>query len=418
MVKLKWMALAIAVSGLQAGTATSQEKTADTISFLAFGDSGYQHRYQKEKLWKKPLRTLEAFEADYRADWREDQQTPSEFRLPSVHYHPEMGGYVLRSGQQPVADAMKAYCRSHDCQFGMMLGDNIYPDGATMGADGVDDAKRFDDIFTRPYAGLGTADPDFRIYTALGNHDWHTSREGAMAQVDYMEQSDQFYMDGIFYRAKPPAGKGEVEIFVIDTEVMLSRGYPEAQLNPDGSEKTGTPPDEIDPWTVPINDGERNMAGWLENALRESTAKWKFVIGHHPLWATGGSKFEQSRAMREMILPMLCKYADAYFAGHEHTLEIHTDTCESTPEGRTDKPLLHVLSGAASKERPVHTKFAAYQAKTYPQQTAHFIRGMIWGFTHVELTGDAGVVKVISTPTDGSGVPYVEYEHRFEHRSD
>ncbi|WP_417449811.1 metallophosphoesterase [Kordiimonas sp.] len=414
--------ITVATIALLAGAACAQESEqkrsgSETISFLAFGDSGYHYGYQKKKLWEEPFRTLEAFEADYRADWREDKKTPSEFQMPSLYFHPEMGGYIMRSGQQPVADAMKAYCEVNACEFGMMLGDNIYPDGATLGADGIDDDKRFEDIFTIPYQGLGADDPEFRIYTALGNHDWHTSREGAMAQVDYMEKSDQFYMDGIFYRVKPEAGNGDVELFVIDTEVLLSGvGYPEAILNEDGSEMKGTGPDDIDEWAKPINDAERNMVPWLEDALKNSTAKWKFVVAHHPLWSTGGSKFEQAKALRELLLPTLCEYADVYFAGHEHSLEVHTDTCETTPQGKREKPLLHVLSGAASKERSTHNKFAAFQAEAYPQQTAHYVRGMIWGFTHVELKGDEGVVRVISTPTDGSGEPYVEYEHKFENR--
>ncbi|WP_262692725.1 metallophosphoesterase [Kordiimonas aestuarii] len=420
MFKFKSM-MATAGVALLAGAACAQTapEPADekTISFLAFGDSGYHYGYQKEKLWEKPFRTLEAIEADERADWMGDNKNPSEFQMPSLYFHPEMGGYIMRSGQQPVADAMKAYCEVKSCEFGVMLGDNIYPDGATLGADGIDDDKRFEDIFTIPYKGLGAGEGDFRIYTALGNHDWHTSREGAMAQVDYMEKSDQFYMDGIFYSVKPPSAGGEVEIFVIDTEVILSGvGYPEAKLNPDGSEMKGTGPDDIDPWAEPANEAERNMVPWLENALKNSTAKWKFVVAHHPLWSTGGSKFEQARALRQLLLPMLCDYADAYFAGHEHSLEIHTDTCETTPKGKREKPLLHVLSGAASKERSTHHRFADYQAKAYPQQTAHFVRGMIWGFTHIELKGDKGVVRVISTPTDSSGAPYEEFEYWFENR--
>lgn len=418
--------MAVATAALLAGSACAQNDTATdqgadgekTISFLAFGDSGYHYGYQKKSLWEEPFRTLDEFEADYRKDWAEDQKTPSEFHMPSLYFHPEMGGYIMRSGQQPVADAMLAYCKVKACEFGMMLGDNIYPDGATMGTDGISDEKRFEDIFTIPYKGLGAEYPDFRIYTALGNHDWHTSREGAMAQVDYMEKSDQFYMDGIFYSVKPPSAGGDVEIFVIDTEVMLSGlGYPEAMLNPDGSEKKDTGPDDVDEWAKPANDAERNMAAWLENKLKNSTAKWKFVIGHHPLWSTGGSKFEQGRALRKVLLPMLCDYADAYFAGHEHSLEVHTDTCETTPNGRTETPLLHVLSGAAAKERSTHSKFAAFQAKAYPQQTAHFIRGMIWGFSHIELKGDEGMLRMISTPTDSSGTPYVEFEMPFKHRS-
>ena len=46
------------------------------------------------------------------------------------------GGYVPASGMMPVARAMRAYCQTTRCDAGMMLGDNIYPDGATLGADG------------------------------------------------------------------------------------------------------------------------------------------------------------------------------------------------------------------------------------------------------------------------------------------
>ena len=163
-----------------------------------------------------------------------------------------------------------------------------------------------------------------------------------MAQVAFHENADQTYMDGIFYRVSPPSTNGEVEIFVIDTEVMLA-GEPvlDGVLNPDGSEKVHNILDEPDEWAKPANDAERTMTAWLENALASSTAKWKFVVGHHPLWSSGGSKFEQAKVMRRLILPTLCKYADAYFAGHEHSLEVHTDNCETTsrrPNQKADGP--------------------------------------------------------------------------------
>jgi hypothetical protein len=47
------------------------------------------------------------------------------------------------------------------------------------------DAIRFRDLLTIPYGPLADGLKDFRIYTVLGNHDWHTSREGAMAQVRF-----------------------------------------------------------------------------------------------------------------------------------------------------------------------------------------------------------------------------------------
>jgi len=388
------------------------------VSFLVFGDSGYHYDYQKQELYDKPFTTLDDFVDDYRADWIEDQRPLSEFEMPPTYFHEEMGGYVMTSGMKPVATAMESYCSRYNCNFALLTGDNIYPNGATLGADGKDDAKRFQDMFTDPYKALGRLDDRFKVYATLGNHDWNTSREGALAQVEFMQASEKFYMDGFFYSVKPPAGNGDIEIFVIDTELLLSQyGTLEAILNPDGSEKTGhIVPEERDPWTVPQTDDERAQLTWFENALQASTAKWKFVVAHHPIWSSGGTKFEQARTVRKYLMPSLCKYADAYFAGHEHSLELHTDTCETTLGAPDTKPLVQVVSGAAGKQRAIHKPFKAYQDANYPQNTAHFVKGMTWGFSHVEVKGDTAMVRMISTPTNGNGKPVVQYVHTFENR--
>ena len=118
-------------------------------------------------------------------------------------------------------------------------GDNIYPNGPTGGADGVSDAKRFDEILLEPYKDFGSIAPDFRIYATLGNHDWRTSREAALSEVRYLETTKPFYMDGIFYRVSPP-GRPDVEMFVLDTEVLLAgETVYEAELADDGSELPG-----------------------------------------------------------------------------------------------------------------------------------------------------------------------------------
>ena len=119
MFKMKPVITAASIA-LMAGAACAEMapgKTTDdeTISFLAFGDSGYHYGYQKKSLWEKPFRTLDAIEADERKDWVEDKHNPSEFQMPSLYFHPEMGGYIMRSGQQPVADAMRAYCEEKPC---------------------------------------------------------------------------------------------------------------------------------------------------------------------------------------------------------------------------------------------------------------------------------------------------------------
>ena len=160
------------------------------------------------------------------------------------------------------------------------------------------------------------------------------------------------------------------------------------------------------------------MVDWLERSLAESPARWKIVMGHHPIWSSAGSKFQQARALRALILPALCRHADLYLAGHEHTLELHTDACQDVPEARDRPPLPEVVSGAASKQRPLNTAFAHHQVRQNPELTSVWTRGLIWGFAHVTLQWDEATVRMISTPDDGSGVPQVEFEHRFQRRSE
>ena len=159
------------------------------------------------------------------------------------------------------------------------------------------------------------------------------------------------------------------------------------------------------------------MVQWLEQSLRESRARWKIVIGHHPLWSSAGSKFEQAKAMRRLLLPVLCRYADAYLAGHEHTLEIHTDNCATAVPGANLPPLPQLVSGAAAKQRPLNSWFMAHQAKKSPELTTLYAKGIVWGFLHLTLQQDQATVTVITTPNDGSGTTAVEYTQTFPHRT-
>jgi len=86
-----------------------------------------------------------------------------------------------------VSQAMKDYCRDQmKCDFAVMLGDNIYPSGATLGADGRDDDQRFHDTLSEPFGNIVADDDNFLSYVTLGNHDWETSRAGGFAQIDFL----------------------------------------------------------------------------------------------------------------------------------------------------------------------------------------------------------------------------------------
>ena len=391
----------------------SREQVAP-FSLLLFGDHGYDLDYLEADDRNPPLTREQAIAAQ-RAEWAEDKRPPSEFAPSALVRLPDTGGYVDASGLVPVATAMMATCRQMRCDAAVMLGDNVYPNGPTGGADGVSDAKRFDDIFLKPFKDFASLGPDFRIYATLGNHDWRTSREAALSEVRYLETTRPFYMDGIIYRVKP---RFDVEIFVLDTEVLLaSETVYEAELADDGSELPGRVVEEPEPWTRPQTERERNMVSWLEDALKSSTARWKIVMGHHPLWSSAGSKFEQARVLRRLILPTLCKYSDMYLAGHEHTLELHTDSCAKAVPGAQLSPLPQFVSGAAAKQRPVNSWFMAHQARNNPELRTDYARGLVWGYMQMILGAEDATVHVFATPNDGSGTNTLETTRTYRRRT-
>jgi tartrate-resistant acid phosphatase type 5 len=410
--------LALAAALTLAGCTEKPADTQPIAEFLAFGDSGYRYEYL-EADEGEGLTTHALFVEDERLEWLEDKRPPSEFRAPPAWQRTDNGTWVSASGQDAVAAAMRRYCEGPPaCGFGVMLGDNIYPAGATLGTDGHDDAERFREVLLEPYAPLAANDADFRIYVALGNHDWKTSREAAMAQVRYLTETRPFYMDGIRYRVAPTGDAREVEIFVLDTHVMLSdHSILDDALTDDGRELDSGKIDAPPPWALPQNAVEWGMAEWLEKSLAESPARWKIVMGHHPLWSSAGSKFHQARLMRRLILPALCRHADMYLAGHEHTLELYTDGCKDVPEARGRPPLPQLVSGAAGKQRPLNTNFARHQLAAHPELKSLYTQGLVWGFAHVTLEADRATIRLLTTPDDQSGRPVLAFEHGFDRRS-
>ena len=415
-----WLCLA-ALAGGCVKLATPTEATGDSnagFGVLIFGDSGYDLNYPAEDDYEDVFTKDEFLVKEYE-DWLDDKRPPDEFRARPSAVSPVTGGVVPATGMHRVSTAMKRYCNGFGtCDFGVMLGDNVYPAGATLGADGFDDAVRFKDILGDPFGSLVDDPAHYVAYVTLGNHDWRTSRAGGFAQIDYLRNQDGFFIDGPFYSVRPPAPDGDVELFVIDTSMMLaSMTVRKARLNDDGSEASTDEIAEPGYSVEPLTDDERNMHVWLEDALASSDARWKLVIGHNPIWSSGGSKFEQARTLRRAILPAMCRYADAYLAGHEHTLEIHTDNCAAALGRPTEKPLVQIVSGAASKQRPVNTNFVRHQERKYPEHTTVWAEGLLWGFAHLHIAGDRAKVSVLSIPDDGQADASIVFEYEFARRS-
>jgi len=385
------------------------------IGIIAVGDTGYGYDFLDPDDYA-PGETVADYLARERAEWLEDHRPPGEFAAAPPYQLPDDGGVVAASGLGPVSRAMQAWCATRACDFATLLGDNVYPDGLTLGTDGRSDAERLRLLLEEPLAPLARGTDRFRIYATLGNHDWRTSREGAAAELAWLERTPPFYMDGFFYRVVPEGTGGEVELFVLDTTLLLgTTRVQEVVIGDDGSARLLGEWEDNPKGVLPLAPGEERQVEWLAAALASSTARWKIVMGHHPLWSSGGTKSEQSRVLRGLLLPTLCRHADMYLAGHDHTLEVHLDACREGGPGAP--PLPQVVSGAGAKQRPLHQPLAARQVQDNPQLTSLWARGLTWGFVHLTLAGDQATVRVVSTPNDGSGRPVEEFVYDFQRRS-
>ena len=403
-------------STVQTTAPAAQEKplvSDSPASFVVFGDHGYHLEWpSKSDLRDKPQSAEEWYELRlHPGQYAAGLQQPE--RLPAIELSPVTGGYVLSTGLYRVSDAMHKACASSACRFGVMLGDNVYPDGG----DGLDDTRRFEEILVKPLTRLAHEKEDFRIYSVLGNHDWHTSREGAQAQMEFLESTPPFYMDDYFYRVVPPGLEGEVEIFAIDTEVMLAGTDVHKLKKTDGfweidEDSLMTPRKSA----VPRTKAERTMVEWLESALAGSQARWKIVIGHHPFWSTAGGKFAQSVALRNLILPALCQHADAYLSGHEHTMELHQYDCSGLGPDMPEEPFYQVVSGAAGKQRMTNLPFMQKQDELDDSLQTLFARGGTWGYAMATLDGDELKFDLYTIGMDG--IPHEAFSHTIMNRAE
>lgn len=417
--------ITILTSFLLATSALSAHSN-ERISFLAFGDGGYHPDYPKQKHLSKP-KTKAEFIAAEKKDWLEEHRPIEEFGHAPIYVYPGTEIATEDTGAASVGKAMATLCQNVACQFGIQLGDNIYPDGADAN-DGKDDQKRMNDLILAPLKPLFEQQPELVVYSALGNHDWKTSRKGVALQTAWMAKQPNFHMDkqGYYSFTKGTPGN-DVEFFVLDTNMLLSgQHYYEIPLAKDGSEQGlatalangQAEVEDIEKHEVPLYGEDHKQLAWLANGLKTSKAKWKIVYGHHILWSIGGTKYDEGHVLRRLILPELCQYADAYIAGHEHDLELLADDCSRVS---TDKkpPLPLIISGAASKMRGVHRGLANYQERQYQEYDLIWNKAFTWGFAHIELDNQQDELNVnfYTTPTNKSGELVKEKSFRFKHRS-
>ena len=192
-------------------------------------------------------------------------------------------------GQQAVADQMAARQRERPLDLVILAGDNIYPDG---------DLARISPTFLVPYRALLQADVPF--HAVLGNHDIRTGNGDP--QVRY----PLFGMKGRWYALR----RGPAEFFFLDTNVNA--------------------------------DWQRQLP-WLRTALAASSAPWKVVVGHHPIFSSG--LYGDDPQAQARLIPLFRRYGvQLYINGHEHHYE-RTQTLRGTT--------YLIVGGGGASLRPV-----------------------------------------------------------------
>jgi 3',5'-cyclic AMP phosphodiesterase CpdA len=190
--------------------------------------------------------------------------------------------------QSEIAALMLRDHKTSPLDFVIAVGDNIYPDGG---------GRHFEKKFARPYAGL--IREGVKFHAVLGNHD---VRDGRRDQCQY----PLFNMNGqCYYTVKQ--GDGLAEFFMIDSTAF-----------------------------------DMTQAGWLESVLKESTAKWKIAVFHHPIYSSA-EEHGSDLGLRRTIEPLLTRYGvNVVLSGHDHTYE----------RVKPQQGVQYFVTGAGGKVRP------------------------------------------------------------------
>ncbi|KAJ4710154.1 Purple acid phosphatase [Melia azedarach] len=197
--------------------------------------------------------------------------------------------------QSHVAFQMGLIGEKLDIDFVISTGDNFYEDGLT----GVDDpafTESFTNIYTSP--SLQT-----QWYNVLGNHDYRGDVEAQLSRVLTKRDSRWLCLRSFILNAEI------VEFFFVDTTPFVDEYFTDPGTN-------------TYDWkgVYPRRKYLSNLLKDLNEALKNSKAKWKIVVGHHTIKSSGHHGVTEE--LLHHLLPILEENnVDVYVNGHDHCLE-------------------------------------------------------------------------------------------------
>ncbi|MDN3376914.1 MULTISPECIES: metallophosphoesterase [unclassified Pseudoalteromonas] len=249
--------------------------------------------------------------------------------------------------QKEVAHQLEIAMYQTDADFIVSTGDNFYPNGVASVNDPLWQSA-YEDIYHGPHTF-----EDW--YVVLGNHDYLGN---AQAQIDYTNKSQRWQLPARYYsKAFELENNEQVLMVFLDTNPI----QPEYKTR--------------DKYRSTQGQGYKTQLTWLETQLAGSDAKWKIVVGHHPLYSSG-KRFGRNQGLRDILEPIMERHnVQAYIAGHEHDLQYNQ------PENSN---IAHFVSGGGSEARFVKQREFTRYAEATP------------GFLSVSINGETLKVSAIN----------------------
>jgi len=287
---------------------------------------------------------------------------------------------VASPDQALVSKAMQGTCsEASPCDFVVSTGDNFYDKGVNA---------TNDSLWNSVWASVFPASIAPVWFPVLGNHDYEGNPD---AQVEYQKVDSRWQMPSRFYEKVFPEEDDSyvsneefrVHFFFLDTTCLLYDWYKsrisESVLKSDCVEKESV---------------------WLKTALEASKARWKIVVGHHPLRSSfDHSRTAEQQEMLEMAIGALVRDngVHLYLSGHDHSLQVLNDN-------KKNEKLLHVVSGAGG------STLGGFGASTTPYAGSLFFNNTRFGFVDVNVDFHTLSINLVDTDNKSLFTAKIEQE--------
>jgi hypothetical protein len=264
-----------------------------------------------------------------------------------------------KDSQRAVARGMAAACAGRTCDFGILVGDNIYPTGIA-----APDDPQLGPKFHGPYDPLG-----IDVWLWPGNHDWYNKAtlQPAIDHTTHASNTGGRWKMPFNYFGLPSLPSW-LHIFGLDTSVM-------ADLHKDVTPEQAR--------------ALRENASLQVSAARQALCGqqgWRLLVGHHFVYSSGSRHGAKSGQLAADLEPLIRDCGvQLYLSGHDH----HQELLRVETEGKT---YYQVVQGAGGGHRSLRPP---------PQGAAQeFVRAEL-GFSIIEATRDR--LRVAFYVCDGRG---------------